>query len=161
MLIFKRNPIELAGVVNAVIVALGLLLGWDVLVTGCIVAAVTAIAGVVQYLNVFGTDQFTALAINAVGTILTLMVALGFDQLTDEVQSSLLVIVPLALGLFARNGVTNKHTPAGARTKTVLFADRIKAGAISAASVQEGTLNPQAVREAYEGRREAAGDGDR
>jgi hypothetical protein len=112
MLIFKRDPQAVAVAVCAVLVVLGRVLNVDPVVIGGLAAIVTALAYVVQYLNVVDDARFVTACAGLASALLTF--AAGYtDVLDSETQSLAVAAVPLILGLLTRNGVTNRHTAAG------------------------------------------------
>ena len=80
----------------------------------------------VQSLNVFGSDKFTALAVNFGAAAIAVFVAWGVP-LGDSLQTLILGVVAAVLGLFARNGVTNQYATDGTKA-TQLWSRRVTFG---------------------------------
>jgi HAMP domain-containing protein len=120
-LIIKRDPVTIGAVVIALIGVMGGWLGWSPVLIGALIAVVSAVVGVVQALNVFGTDKFVAVALNLVGAGFALAVALNV-HLDADLVAAMTAAVAIVLGLFARNGVTNRLSElGGARSSMVAF----------------------------------------
>lgn len=115
MIIVKRDPVAVGAAIISVLGFLGAFLDWSPVLTAALIGVVTAGVAVIQAANVFGTDQFTAVAVNLVGAALGCLLAFGLN-VADDVQTAILAAVPILLGLFARNGVTNRYGVDGSLT---------------------------------------------
>ncbi len=115
MLIVKRDPVTIGAVLISLLGLVGVWADLDPILTAALVGIVVAGVAVIQSANVFGTDKFTSVAVNAVGALLAVLLAFNLN-ITEDVQTALLAAVPILLGLFARNGVTNKLSVNGALT---------------------------------------------
>ena len=115
-LIIKRDPVVIGAVLIALVGVLSAWLDWSQGLTGGLIALIGAATAAVQQLNVFGTDKFTALALNLVGAVFALLIGLNVT-LPDSLGKAILAGVPIFLSLFARNGVTNRFAPDGSLTQ--------------------------------------------
>ena len=111
-IIIKRDPVTVGAVVSALIVILGSQLDWSDVLIAALVGVVTACVGIVQALNVFGTDKFTSLALNLVAAVFVLAAAMAWN-IDADLQNAITAAIPILLGLFARNGVDNRFAADG------------------------------------------------
>lgn len=122
MIIVKRDPVTIGVVLSAIVLMLGYMLGWSVEFSGSVVAVITVGVGVVQALNVFGTDAFVALAINFVAAILTAYTAWSGIPVSDSLKVLIMGLITAVLGMVTRNGVTNKTAPNGTQRDALVTA---------------------------------------
>ena len=111
-MIIKRDPVTVGVVFTALVLLLGNQLGWPIEATGSVTVLIAAGVAVVQVLNVFGSDKFTAAAVQLVVAGIATFVAWGI-QIPDETATLIIGLVVAVLGFFSRNGVTNRHTVDG------------------------------------------------
>ena len=111
-IILKRDPVTVGAVLTALLALLGVSFEWPAAVTVAAIGVVTAGVAVVQALNTFGTDKFTAIGLNVVGAAIGLVVSLNIE-VSDEMQTAIMAVAVTVFGLFARNGVTNRYGPTG------------------------------------------------
>lgn len=113
----RRDPVTIGAAISVIFTMLSVAAHWPLGVQVAGTLVIGAAVAVVQAINVFGTDKFTAVGVNFVGAALGLLLALNL-HVPDDLQKAVMAAVPILLALFARGQVTNRFTAMGTERTT-------------------------------------------